>query len=76
MTSIKPGNASAPTEPVTALHLGKSDRSPKRETIKGLNVRVKPRSHVRLEQPLDQISDPDNGAADNHQQPNHDSSNR
>ena len=34
-TNIQPGNASAPTEPVAALHIGKSDRSPKRETIRG-----------------------------------------
>src|SRR6185369_5674864 len=41
MTSIEPGNASAPTEPVTALLLGKSDRSPKRETIRGRVACVK-----------------------------------
>lgn len=34
-TNIQPGNASAPTEPVAALLAGKSDRSPKRETIRG-----------------------------------------
>ena len=35
MTNIQPGNASAPTEPVAALRTGKSDRSPKPETIRG-----------------------------------------
>jgi hypothetical protein len=33
--STNRGNASAPTEPVAALHVGNSDRGPKRETIRG-----------------------------------------
>ena len=61
MIDIQPGNASAPTEPVAALHTGKSDRSPKRETIRaGVNP-VKRGCVVsdgparRLEHVLDQI---------------------
>src|SRR5204863_8205840 len=45
MPRIEPGNASAPTEPVTALHLRNSDRSPKRETIRARPTDVKAREH-------------------------------
>ena len=41
--NAQPRNASAPTEPVSALHSENSDRSPKRETIKGPVSDVKER---------------------------------
>jgi hypothetical protein len=59
MTNIQPGNASAPTEPVAALHTGNSDRSPKRETIRGWHsfCQARLRCFVRLQRCLEKVFD-------------------
>ena len=77
MTNIQPGNASAPTEPVAALLTGNSDRSPKRETIRGWHsfcqagLRLfRAASAQCLEEVLDQIKHTDYDAANNQQEQN------
>src|SRR5258708_8686066 len=77
MTNIQPGNASAPTEPVAALHTGKSDRSPKRETIRARHslcqagLRLFRAASARcLEEVLDQIKHTGHDATNNQQQQN------
>src|SRR5260221_14457541 len=80
ITNIQPGNASAPTEPVAALHTGKSDRSPKRETIRARHslcqarLRLfRARSARCLEDVPDEIEHAGHNAANNQQQQDCDS---
>ena len=77
MTNIQPGNASAPTEPVTALLMGNSDRSPKRETIWDGIPHVKRGCVVSRgfralsEDVLDEIEPSGHDAANNQQEQKH-----
>ena len=64
MPRIEPGNASAPTEPVTALHLRNSDRSPKRETIRTRGDDVKQGRAPSAGHPLNQVNDSGHGDRD------------
>ena len=78
MTNIQPGNASAPTEPVAALHTGKSDRSPKPETIRGPHSFCQARlrlfhatSAPCLEEVLDEIKHADYDSTNDQEQQNY-----
>jgi hypothetical protein len=65
MTSIQSGNASAPTEPVTALLLGKIRPESETRNYKGAEFLVSSAGKGQLPKPFGEVDDPYRHAPDN-----------